>query len=369
MYRSVHDMAVIGKAVTESYYGKAPNYSYWNGCSTGGRQGVESAQIYPNDFDGIMAGAPAINLGQVPIAIEWAYIVMNNEKTVPTQCVFNAFLNASIAQCDELDGVKDGLISNVDGCEFDPFNLVGTRVQCDGTTATISESVATVYRKILGGPTTVSGESLWPGLNVGVRMDDIYDGDANTVTTNGTTVPVPFAAMDIWIKYFLEHDPSFDTSTITYAQAADLFIQSVNQMGNLSANDPHLSPFSKAGGKMIVWHGLSDNIIPPKGTLIYRQRVEALLGGTDAVNDFWRLFLVPGVAHCGGGYGPVPTDPLAAVVAWVENGTAPETLDAQYTDPSGATVNHGICHYPLVSKYDGKDDPKVASSYTCASSF
>ncbi|TVY26950.1 putative feruloyl esterase [Lachnellula hyalina] len=369
IYRSVHDMAIIGKAVTKSYYGKAPNYSYWNGCSTGGRQGLQAAQAYPDDFDGIMAACPAINLAEAIIAIEWPYIVMNNDKTAPSQCVFNAFLNASIAQCDGLDGVKDGLISNVTGCDFDPYELVGTQVQCDGTTVTISEAVATVYRKILDGPKTSSGDSLWPGLNVGVRTDDLYPGDAHTVTTNGTTIAVPFPVGDEWVTYFIKHNSSFDTHSITYADVADLFAENVKSYGNDSSNDPNLSPFQKAGGKMIVWHGLADNLIPPTGTLRYRQKVEELLGGTDAVNDFWRLFFVPGVSHCGGGYGPVPTDPLAAVVAWVENGTAPNTLPAQYVDTSGATVNHDICKYPLVSRYDGKGDPKVASSYTRADSF
>jgi hypothetical protein len=362
-------MAVVGKSVTASYYGKDPSFSYWNGCSTGGRQGVQAAQAYPEDFNGIMAGAPVINLAEVGIALEWPYVAMNNEKAFLTQCVLSAFLNAGIAQCDELDGVKDGIISNVKDCNFDPYRLVGTRVQCDGTTVTISESLATVYRKTLDGPKTPSSQSLWPGLEVGFGRYDLYAGDANTNTTNGTTVAVPFGVTDSYIKYLLKHDPSYDTTKITYAENAQLFAQSLSEYGNSSSNDPNLSPFNKAGGKMIVWHGLTDNIAPPKGTLIYRQRVEALLGGTDAVDKFWRLFYAPGVSHCGGGYGPIPTDPLAAVVAWVENGTAPDTLAAQYVDTSGATVNHDICKYPLVSRYDGKGDPKVATSYTCSSSF
>lgn len=181
---------------------------------------------------------------------------------------------------------------------------------------------------------------------------------------------VPFLS-DVYIKYFLEHDPSYDTSKITYEEFAKLFAEDVKLYGDKvnSTNNPDLSAFRKAGGKMIVWHGLADNLLPPKNTLDYRQKVDNLMGGTDAVDDFWRLFFAPGVSHCGGGYGPVPTDPLAAVVAWVENGTVPDTLSAHFTDPSGTVVNHDICRYPLVSRYDGKGDPKVASSYTCASSF
>lgn len=305
------------------------------------------------------------------LRLTYSFVIQNNEKTVPSQCVFNAFLNASVAQCDGLDGVKDGIISNVSDCDFDPYKLVGTQVQCDGTTVTISSSTATVYRKLLDGPRTPSGEQLWYGYDVGIRTDDLYNGSAHTVTfSNGTSVAVPFLS-DVYIKYFLEHDPTYDTSNITYAEYADLFAQDLKLYGDSvnSSNNPDLSAFRKAGGKMIVWHGLADNLLPPNNTLNYRQKVDNLMGGTDVVDDFWRLFFAPGVTHCGGGYGPIPTDPLAAVVAWVENGTIPDTLPAQFTDPSGDIVNHDICRYPLVSKYDGKGNPKVASSYTCASSF
>lgn len=137
----------------------------------------------------------------------------------------------------------------------------------------------------------------------------------------------------------------------------------------VDSNNPDLSQFQNRGGKLIYWQGTSDNILIPGGALNYRHRVETVLSGSTELDDFYRLYLAPGVNHCGGGYGPVPTDPLSALVDWVEYGKAPEALAGQYTNVDGVVVLHNICRYPLVSRYDGKGDPNVADSYTCATSF
>jgi hypothetical protein len=137
--RSIHDVAVIGKAVTEQYYGTAAKYSYFNGCSNGGREGYMAAQKFPGDFDGIMAASPVVSAAKSIISMQWPYTVMLQENTVPSECVFTAFVNASIAECDGLDGVLDGLISNIQECHFNPYTLVGTRVACDGGIVTIDE--------------------------------------------------------------------------------------------------------------------------------------------------------------------------------------------------------------------------------------
>ena len=131
--RSLHDMAVVSKAVIESYYGKKIAYSYWNGCSTGGREGLAEAQMYPEDFDGIMAAAPTINWPSFLMADQWPQVVMNQEGLFPSQCEFQAFLNTTVKKCDARDGVVDGVIADVGGCQFDPYELVGTKIQCDGS--------------------------------------------------------------------------------------------------------------------------------------------------------------------------------------------------------------------------------------------
>ncbi|OBT56116.1 hypothetical protein VE04_04156 [Pseudogymnoascus sp. 24MN13] len=365
--RSLHDMAVVGKAVTAQFYGRSPSYSYWNGCSTGGRQGLMEAQKYPADYNGILAISPAINWPSFIMAEQWPQVVMEQKKTFPTQCIFDTFTADSILQCDMLDGVKDGVIGDPENCAFDPYKLVGSTVNCDSTEVTITHAMADVVSKILDGPTNILGQQLWYGLKVGTP----FNGIALTVPgPNGTTIGAPFPISDSWIRYFLKRNPNFNTSAITYLDYSLLFAQSNSEYERvIGTNNPDLSAFSATGGKMITWHGLSDPLIFPEGTLKYRQWVERAMGGRSAVDKFYRVFFAPGVGHCGMGSGPVPMDPLDALVAWVERGTAPETLAAATTDASGATVTKNICRYPLVSRYNGNGDPKSAASYSCASSF
>lgn len=369
-YRSLHDMAIVAKTVIKTYYGKAPNYSYWNGCSEGGRQGLVEAQMYPDDYDGILAASPAINIPSLILGVQWPYTVMQQEKYSPSECEYTAFINASIAQCDILDGVKDDIISNPQGCLFDPYILVGETISCDGREVTISKVTAGIYKKVLDGPTAPCGDKLWYGQTIGTGFNGIYPGDVGVVTINGTTTSFPMPLSESYIRYLLKRDPSYDTSKITYSDFAKLFAQSNDEYGSIIAsNNPNLSAFRDAGGKMISWHGLADNTVFPDGTIDYYSKVEEVTGGMSDVNDFYCLYLVPGANHCGGGYGPLPTDPLGALVSWVEHGIAPEVLAGQYIDVNGAVVNHNICRYPLVSRYDGKGDPNSASSYTCATSF
>ncbi|GAB1218257.1 hypothetical protein ATERTT37_007510 [Aspergillus terreus] len=364
--RSLHDMAVVGKAVTRSFYGKAPRYSYWNGCSTGGRQGYMEAQRYPEDFDGILANAPAINWPRFIPAEQWGQFVMNQEETFPTLCIFEVFGNASIAACDELDGVMDGIISDPDACTFDPYSLVGTVVTCDGVQSTITQKMARVVQKIHQGPRTTDGKFLWYGLNYGTP----YSGLDSTAVVDGTSVGVPFEISDTWIRYFIKRNPQYDTSKMSYAEYEAIFYKSIAMYESIiGTDDPDLSAFRDRGGKLLTWHGLADELIFPNGTIHYRERVEEVMGGSSTVDDFYRLFIAPGVEHCGGGVGPVPVDPLGALVAWVEDGQAPRTILAQSMRDDGTTVSRNLCPYPLVSKYNGHGDPDQAESYTCARGF
>lgn len=184
-------------------------------------------------------------------------------------------------------------------------------------------------------------------------------------TTNGTTVATPQSISQNLIQYLLKQDPTYNTSNITYFDFTSLFFQSAFEYNpTLSSNNPNLSGFRNFGAKLLSWHGLSDNLIASNSTLDYRQRVDALMGGTHTVDSFYRVFFAPGVNHCGAGYGPVPINAFDQLVAWVENGTVPETLPAQFVDVEGEVVDHNICKYPLVSKYIG-GDPKAANSYVC----
>ncbi len=194
-------------------------------------------------------------------------------------------------------------------------------------------------------------------------------GTANSVTVNGSTVQAPFAVSDAWIRLFLEQNPKYNTASITYPKFRQLFAQANTEYdGLIGINNPNLSPFRAAGGKMITWQGLADDLVFSEGTLNYYKEVEKAVGGKDA-SDFYRLFLAPGAGHCYSEAGPTPKDALVELVAWVEHGVPPESLAAELIGPGGAPVTRNICRYPLVSRYDGKGDPNSASSYACATGF
>ncbi|GII52622.1 tannase [Planotetraspora thailandica] len=352
--RSLHEMAVVGKDVAKKFYGKAVRYAYWNGCSTGGRQGYEEAQAYPDDFQGILAKAPAINWDRFAVATLWSQVVFNEEKTYPTQCELEAFNTAAIKACDTLDGVKDGIIDNPQDCHWDARRLIGAHVLCDGKTITITPEVADVVRKIWAGPVSATGKKLWYGPNKGAGFSWLAQ------------VGAPFFVADSWVRYFVKQDPAFDTTKVTYQQFAKIFRQSqLDYNSVIGSDDPDLSAFAKAGGKLLSWHGQADELVPTAGTVDYRERVNRVLGGDKRVDDFYRLFLLPGVTHCGGGTGPQPTDDLGALVKWVEKGQAPATLAASITDANGKTTTRDICAYPQATRYTGHGDPALASSYRC----
>ncbi|MER6943126.1 tannase/feruloyl esterase family alpha/beta hydrolase [Nonomuraea sp. NPDC000554] len=364
--RSQHEMAVVGKQVVNEVYGRPVSYSYWNGCSTGGRQGYMEAQRHPSDFDGILATAPAINWDEFEVATLWPQVVMNEENTFPSPCEFKAFNEAAVKACDPLDGAPDGVIGDPATCAFDPRKLIGKSVECDGEQEIITAADAAVVRKIWDGPRTPSGKKLWSGIPIGAG----FDLAGTRIDADGNRVGAPFPVPAIWVATFLKRQPSYDLSTITYAEFAKLFEQSQTEYDTIiGTDDPDLSAFRRSGGKLLTWHGQADELIPAQGTVDYRRRVELAMGGARRVDDFYRLFLAPGVAHCVGptSTGPKPTDALGALTAWVEQGKAPQTLSAATKDSSGKTVTRELCLYPSVSRYTGHGDPADAGSYSCAS--
>ncbi|MET9225448.1 tannase/feruloyl esterase family alpha/beta hydrolase [Lentzea sp. NPDC003310] len=348
--RSVHEAAVIAKQVVRGHYQRSVTYSYWNGCSTGGRQGYAEAQRFPDDYDGVLANAPAVNWSQFAVATLWPQVVQGNEKHVVGNCVLEAFRKAAVEACDANDRVTNGIVDRPDRCSYDPRQLIGAKILCEGNEVTVTKADADVMRKIWDGPTDERGRSLWPGLPKG----------ADPVWLAGTIPGFPtygFPVAALWVQNFLLKQPGFDTSKLTYAQYRDLFRQSVREFdGVIGTSDPDLSAFRRSGGKLITFVGTNDQLIPPGGTLMYRDAVERRMG---YVNDFYRLFTAPGVDHCFGGTGAQPTNALGQLVDWVERGKAPATLTAATAD---ATRN--LCPYPRTSRYV-HGDPKSAASYLC----
>ncbi|MGW5658804.1 tannase/feruloyl esterase family alpha/beta hydrolase [Streptomyces sp. NPDC003758] len=364
--RSQHEAAVVGKEVVDGVYGKRASYSYFTGCSTGGRQGYMEAQRYPTDYDGILADAPAINWGEFEVATLWPQVVMNNEKTYPAPCEFKAFTDAAVEACDSLDGVKDGLVNDASRCDFDPRRLIGTKVVCNGKELTVTAADAAVVRKIWDGPRTPSGRKLWSGVPIGANLAalaGVSDPDAN-----GNVKGAPFQVPADWVRLWVAKDPSLDVSKITYSRFTRLFEQSEAEYDKvIGTDDPDLSAFLKSGGKLLTWHGQADQYIPTQGTVQYREQVEREMGGSKRVDDFYRLFLAPNTDHCGLNGLDGSADGLAALTAWVEHGKAPKTLPATLINADGQTVTRDLCSYPSVSRYKGHGDTTAASSFRCVS--
>jgi hypothetical protein len=360
---SLNDMTIIGKAVTESYYGRKPKYSYWTGCSTGGRQGMMMAQRYPKGYDGILAAAPAFNWASFIVAEYWPQFIMNQLKAYPSRCEFEAITKAAIKACDGIDGLVDGIISAPGLCHFDPFTIVGQSIDCNGTKLKISKAAATVAQSAWTGPRTTNGIRLWYGLTYDAPLSALL---GTTCTAEGTCMGSPFPISYDWIRLFVKRNSTFNVEGISHSDYEKIFHASNQQYTSfISTDDPNLSEFRDAGGKMITWHGLADPLIFPNGTANYYDRVKRLDPG---VSNYFRYFEAPGVGHCGGGVGPVPTSALGSLVAWVEKRIPPETLEATSTPVDGIARSQMLCPYPLVSAYKG-GDPMLPSSYKCASSF
>lgn len=353
-YQSAHDMTVVGKALAEQYYGTPVQYAYWNGCSTGGRQGYMEAQKYPEDYDGIYAASPAINYDRFQVAEVWPFVVQTVEGEFVSTCVLDGLTAAAINLCDGDDGALDGLIANPNTCTFDATTWVGQAIQCDdGTNATVTDKEAGIFNSIAHGPVDTSGEKLFSGMTLGTSY---------TLVASST----PFVLLASWIQDFVLNDPGFNLSSITYETFPQIFnLSRTLWNARIGSDNPDLSAFQAHGGKLLSWHGFADSLIGGNGTLDYASRVHATMGGPAVVDDFYRLFMAPGVEHCGGGYGATPTDPFDVLVAWVENGTAPETLAAQGGSGT-STFARNLCKYPAVLQYSGSGNVSDAGSWTCA---
>ncbi|KAI9714011.1 MAG: hypothetical protein M1820_000741 [Bogoriella megaspora] len=355
-----NDLAVVGKQLANKYYGYGPNYSYWSGCSTGGRQGLMMAQRYPTAYDGIYAGSPAIHWESFQIAQYWGQFVMNQLDHHPPNCVFDYITAAAVSACDALDGVVDGVISALNRCHFDPYSVVGQVVNCTDGTVTISSQDAEIAQKTWQGPRASNGTFLWWGINPGTQFEGLT-GTTCSSLTNCTGSPVSISTD--WISNWVLDDPQFDFESLTLETFTRLFPEAYRQYHEIiGTEDPDLQGFRNAGGKMVTWHGLADQLIYPNGTISYYEAVESR---DPKVRDYYRFFPAPGVAHCGGGAGEAPVDPLDAVTDWVESGKAPDTLAAKSAD---GLRTRNLCQYPLFSVYEG-GDPADSSSFACRESW
>jgi feruloyl esterase len=354
-YLGIHDMTVVGKALTQAFYGKAPRYSYFVGGSSGGRQGLMEAQRYPEDYDGILSACPAINWHRFLPADLWPQVVMVAAKNFVPKPKLDAATAAAVAACDAFDGVTDGVIDDPARCPYDPKALVGTRVGDE----TFTQADADVIRKIWEGPRGQDGKFLWYGLARGTDLFALASTRGSPLTGRPFDIPLE------WFRYFLLQDPKWDWTTLTPAGFELLWKQSVEQYGAvIGTDDPDLTRFRDRGGKVIIYHGLADQLIPAEGTIDYYKRVQQQMGGAEKTSQFARLFLAPGVDHGFRGAGPTPTGLMGAIVRWVEEGQAPDKLIAERRDSNGQVIQtRPLFPFPQVAKYKGSGSADDAANF------
>jgi len=349
-HRAVHEMTVKAKALVNEFYGAAPRFSYFNGCSAGGRQGLIAAQRYPDDFDGIVAGAPALNAtGRAAFAVWIAQNTHKDDASLIPAAKFPAIHEAVLQACDALDGATDRLIDNPKACKFDP--QVMACKEGDSATCLTPAQVATarVMYQPLVNPRTK--EQIFPGLAYGSELGwNTFGGQA------------PFGIATQMYQFML-NDPNFDYKTLNF----DSHMAQVSKIesGEINALDTNLKPFFASGGKLIQYHGWADPQIVAANSTEYYERVLKTMGGASNVMNSYRLFMVPGMAHCGGGTGTSTFDMLAALEQWVENNKAPESIAASRVTNGKVERTRPLCAYPQRAVYKGSGSVDDAANFAC----
>ena len=358
-YRAMHVVTDVAKLVVRNYEGRHPDFSYFFGCNTGGHQALSEAQRYPDDFDGIVAGAPANDRINEIVAYQhvWRASHDNSGKNILPADKLHLLGQAVVKACDRLDGVQDGVLENPLQCRFDPESL-----KCDGasTASCLTAAELTAVRKIYEGPHNPrTGERIFPGWPFGSES-------AGPTATQGQgwrqIVDLPEPRRTEFWNYFVFNNPSWDWRTFDF----DRDLEYANRkVGYVSAIDHDLTAFKRSGGKLLLYAGWSDPILPGGDPIHYYEEVTHAMGGRDATESFARLFMMPGVGHCSGGPGPDTIDPVTAVEAWVEKGVAPEKLIATKLEAGKAVRERPLCAYPRVAKYSGTGSTDIAASFSC----
>jgi feruloyl esterase len=365
-YKAVHGMTRNAKDIVEAYYGKPADYSYFTGCSGGGQQALAEAQRYPADYDGIVAGAPANFPTRMWPGETWPGWVAAKYDTqlslggppgppVPTPKLLT-LQAAVLAACDELDGVKDGLITDPTKCKFDPATLLCAENPPDANKCLTQAEVDTVKLVYDGLKDPTTGEQFWPGYEPG--SEDQWAGHI-----------YPFVIPLGYFKAMVTNNPDWDYKAFDFTSPKDfatLYDADARYAPILNATDPDLTAFNELGGKLILWHGWADQNIAPRNSINYYESVVKDVGDEAATQDFLRFFLVPGMGHCSGGPGPTSFNALAALEEWVEKGTAPEQIVGSHLTAGKVDLTRPLCVYPQQAQYKGSGDAADAASFECA---
>ena len=370
-WRAVHLTATMAKDITKDYYGKSVSKAYWNSCSNGGRQGLIEAQRFPEDFDGIVANAPWSDQTGFTIGAMWNQKALSQAPVTAAKLALVA--DKVMAKCDALDGLKDGLIDDPRKCKFNPARDVpACAAGADGAdclTGAQAETVAKIYsgpasngKPFFFGYMPGSEAVTTGGFGAGAGSGPV-SGWMNVIVSaqpNGT--PADFSLAENIMRYlvFTPPQPNYDYKTFDYDR-------DIHQLDDWSqkadGKNPDLAKFHKRGGKLLMTHGWADPILQPMASVNYYERAVATNG--PATSDFFRLFMVPGMAHCGGGIGPDRHDPMTAMVNWVEKDIPPASMVASRVVDNKVVRTRPLCSYPEVARYSGNGSIDDAANFRC----
>lgn len=349
-YRSVHVMTGNAKLIARNYYGRFPQYSYFNGCSTGGHQALTEAQRFPDDYDGIVAGDPANNRSHLISAFLWAYSALYKDPASPLPAAkLPMITKAAVDACDAADGIRDGIIGDPRACKFDPGTLLcknGDEASC------LTAPQVDAVRKIYAGPMNPrTGERIFAGFP---------RGSENTWTGYFVGREEP-ARHDFW-SLWVFNNPAWDWRSFDFDR--DLAYAD-KKMSVVNSVDTNLNPFKARGGKLVMYHGWADAVVPPEDGVRYYEAVQKTMGGAEKTSDFFRLFMVPGMGHCAGGPGPNTFDAVGALDQWVTQGTAPQKMVASHSTAGKVDRTRPLCPYPQRAKWNGTGSSDDAANFAC----
>jgi len=352
----IKQQVLFMKSVAKAYYGKWPDYNYWNGCSTGGRQGYLLAQELPGELDGILANAPAIYWTRFQTAQMWGQIVMKElVGTQITPAKLNQATASAVAACDATDGVVDGILDDPRNCAFSAKANICGRSTAPATNC-LTEAEAEAIDRIWDGPRNAKGQKIWFGLDRGTSLPAL----------NGAFI----FPLGITQFHWNKHDRNFDWQTVPIAGYPEVAQDGSRNIADVTDTFDDLDKFRKHGGKLLTFVGANDQLIMPRGVVNYYREMAIRYGKHHQpdfknLQEFYRLFRGPGVGHCAGGPGPQPQNLFNALVDWVEKGIAPETILAQGGQGAPPTRTRPLCAYPQTAIYNGTGSTDDAVNFHC----
>jgi feruloyl esterase len=361
--RGVHVTVVTAKDMIRAYYDRGPAYSYWDGCSTGGRQGLMSAQRYPGDFDGILAGAPVLDFSGTQLWGVWNAQALAKAPISIRQ--LPAIAKAVLDKCDAVDGAKDGLLADPRQCSFNPAQDLPKCTEGQTGDQCFTQAQVETLQTIYGGVKS-KGEVIFPGQLPGAEPADASgaSGWKEWIVTEGAKSR-QLAYGESFLKYFANSpasQPNLDWKQFNF----DKDVEPITRIREiLDANNPDLSEFEKRGGRLITYFGWADPALNPMMGVNYYERVRQAMG-EDRTSNFYRLFMVPGMFHCRGGFGPDRFDAMTPLINWVEIGKAPESIQARQMTGTEVRRTRPLCPYPQVATYSGAGSMDEAASFSCA---